>query len=204
MMPFIRSGKKSKKTREKARRQERDDRVIDEAVARTRVAVNGPGLCLPMCVLLQRVLAHLAPERPFTLRLGALNVYPTEGSGEPISFDPRHPEGIDAGFHAWLEDQHGMLLDPSVLITLAADGYGVDRDSYFLDGGRRFVRFDLAFVYEELLELELLGVERSEPMLARQLALALHGIPHPPGTIHLDVGWREGVPRPTQPGAPKE
>jgi hypothetical protein len=195
-MPFIPSGKRARK---RAQRAEDQDRLVDDAIARTWSVLYGPGLCLPMCVLLQRVLADRVPQRPFALRLGALNVGPIEDgpSADPIAFDPRHPDGIDAGFHAWLEDAKGNVLDPSILVTLKAEGYDVDPQTYFLDGGREFVRFDLAFVYEELPELELLGVAESESILDNRLAGALRGAPLVPGTIYLDVRWRTAVPRPT-------
>ncbi len=54
---------------------------------------------------------------------------------------------------------------------------------------RQFVRHGLLFVYEELPELELVGVEESEPQLAHLMRMAGTGEPAPPGTIYLDVRW---------------
>ncbi len=201
-MPYVPTGKKSKRKAEKARMAEAHDTIIDDAVSRVRWIVRGRGLCLPMCVLLQRALAVFVPERPFRLRLGALNVAPlsTDSGIEPISYDPRGVDGIDGGFHAWLEDDHGRLLDPSILVTLHADGYDVNPESYLLDGRRRMPYDQIGLFYDELPELELLGVERSEPALAAQMEFVFTGRP-PSGVlaIHLDVGWRDGVERPAMP-----
>jgi hypothetical protein len=201
-MPFVPKGKRAKRKAEKARQAEVHDQVLDKVVVRVHGIVRGRGLCLPMCVLLQRVLAISVPQRPFHVRLGALYVGPlTEDTGiGPISYDPRGPDGIDGGFHAWLEDDGGQLLDPSILVTLHADGYDVNPESYLLDGRRRMPFGALGFVYEELSELELLGVEESEPALAAQVRFVLTGgLPTRPLEIHLDVGWRAGVERPAMP-----
>lgn len=203
-MPYVPTGKKTKRKAEKMRVTEVDDSAIDEAVSRVRWLVRGRGLCLPMCVLLRRVLAAFVPRRPFHLRLGALNVGPiAKNSGiEAISYDPRGEDGIEGGFHAWLEDDRGRLLDPSILVTLHADGYDVDPDSYLLDGRRRMVHGQLGMIYEELPELELLGVESSEPALASQMGFICDGRALPQSlAIYLDVGWRAGVERPPSPAA---
>jgi hypothetical protein len=195
-MPYIPAGKKSKRKAANARKLETVDSIIDNAVSRVRWIVQGRGLCLPMCVLLQRVLAVVVPGRAFHLRLGALNVGPLAKATdvEPIAYDPRGQDGIDGGFHAWLEDDHDRLLDPSILVTLHADGYDVDPESYLLDGRRRMPYGNLAMIYEELPELELLGVEPSEPALTAQMDFVLRGRPPTgPLKIQLDVGWRAGI-----------
>jgi hypothetical protein len=186
-MSFVPSGKKAASRR---RRDERRVNILDRAVASARHAVRSPRLCLPMCVLLERILVKVLPVPHFSLRLGSLQVHPEDKSVSPIAFDPRGPDGIDGGFHAWLEDTNGALLDPSIFPTLDAEGYDVDADNYFIGGGRTFVRAGLVFVYEELPELELLGLEKSELQLARLMDFALLGEMSPPGVIYLDVGWR--------------
>lgn len=197
-MPFVRYGKKVDKKRHREVKQEAREAIIDRALGAARVAINGPRLCLPMCVLVERILAQVLPAPHFSLRLGSLQVYPEDRRIDPIHFDPRTPDGIDGGFHAWLEDTNGLLLDPSILVTLHADGYKVDPQSYFLVGGRNFILSGLRLIYEELPELELLGVEESEPHLARLMALAMRGeLPPAPGMIHLDVGWRKLAPHPS-------
>lgn len=173
----------------KKRERERDA-IVDAAVGALRHAMPGPGLCLPSCLLLQRLLGHFLPSETFRLRLGSLHVHPQDTTASAITFDPRTPEGIDGGFHAWLEDKSGKVLDPSIAVTLHDEGYDVNPDTYFLDGGRNFVRHGLAFIYEELPELELIGVEESEPQLAHLERMALTGEPAPAGTVYLDVRWR--------------
>jgi hypothetical protein len=125
------------------------------------------------------------------LRLGSLHVVPIDVSVEPIVFDPRGPDGIDGGFHAWLEKLDGELLDPSICPTLAAEGYDVDGGTYFTERSKKFVMSGLGMIYEELPNLELLGLEASEPGLRHQMNLAMLGIlPPEPIAILLDVGWR--------------
>jgi len=201
-MPFVPHGKKTKRRVEKTRQEEAHDQLVDEAVSRVHHLMQGRGLCLPMCVLLQRVLAIFIPQRLFHVRLGALNVFPlsNEAGLDSISYDPRGPDGIDGGFHTWLEDNNGLLLDPSILMTLHADGYDVNPRNYLLDGRRRMPYGPLGLIYEELPNLELLGVEESEPALAAQMRFVLTGIPPMEVLeIHLDVGWRAGVERPAMP-----
>ena len=171
------------------------DRLIDLAVGAVRLAIQGPRLCLQSCVLLQRILTRTVPQRPFHLRLGSLHVLPSiQGAGvDPIAFDPRGPEGIDAGFHAWLEDDAELLLDPSVLITLKHDGYDVDGTSYFLDGSRVFDDYGLTFHYEVVPELELLGEKESERALDLEMRLAMTGEPFTFVANRLDVGWKRGL-----------
>ncbi len=193
-MPFVRQGKKADKKRDREAKVEAREAMIDRALGAARVAINSPRLCLPMCVLVERILTQVLPAPHFSLRLGSLQVEPEDKNIDPIYFDPRSPDGIDGGFHAWLEDTNGQLLDPSILITLHADGYKVDPSSYLLVGGRTSVLPGLRFVYEELPELELLGMAASEPHLAVLMAWAMHGkIPPAPGRIYLDVGWRNSV-----------
>lgn len=196
-MPFVRSGKKAAQKRDRDSKLEAVDPLIDRAVSATRVAIGDAKRCLPMCFLAQRILAQVLPARPFALRLGSLHVYPLDEKQKlgSICFDPRS-QGIDGGFHCWLEDGDQQLLDPSIYATLVADGYPVDGAAYLLDGGRDFRVNGLRFIYEELLELELLGVEESEPHLGQLMALAMRGEPlRSKGKIHLDVGWRASTPR---------
>lgn len=72
------------------------------------------------------------------------------------------------------------------------DGYDVDPQEYFLGGGRRFERHGLVFIYEELREMELLGVGDSEPRLVRAVSFVTTGQPHALalGPNVLDVAWR--------------
>lgn len=191
---------RTKVERRRARRQKElaRDAIVDVALGGVRLAMPGAGLCLPTCVLLQRILAQSLPGSAFSLRLGSLQVHPQDGTASVITFDPRTPEGIDGGFHAWLEDKAGKVLDPSIAVTLHDEGYEVDPNTYFLDAGRKFVRHGLLFIYEELPELELVGIEESEPHLAGLMALALDGEVPEPGLIHLDVRWRNS---PTTPGS---
>lgn len=162
------------------------------------MAVNGPGLCLPMCVLAERVLAQLLPAPRFSLQLGSLQIEPEDENVEATHFDPRGPKGIDGGFHAWLEDTNGQLIDPSIFLTLHVDGYNVDPQDYILVGGRNFVFSGLRFIYEEVPELELLGLAESEARLSSLMPVALYGEPAPPPEMmHLDVGWRDSRPPPT-------
>lgn len=196
MSPKRASTKVERRRALKKRERERDD-VVDAAVGALRYAMPGPGLCLPSCVLLQRLLRHFLPSEEFLLHLGSLHVRSQDSTASAITFDPRTPEGIDGGFHAWLEDKAGKVLDPSITVTLHDEGYDVNPDTYFLDCGRNFVRHGLLFTYEELPELELVGVEESEPHLARLMALALQGEVLAPRHVYLDVRWRNS---PTTPG----
>jgi hypothetical protein len=104
-------------------------------------------------------------------------------------FDPRG-EGGPADAHAWLEDVSGRLLDPSIIITLADEGYLTDDDTFILSNERVVMRDGLTFAYEELPGLELVGLEESEPHLHRQLVYAMHGEALGSGKIFLDVKWR--------------
>lgn len=144
------------------------------------------------------MLSLLLPAARYELRLGALNVVP-RGLAEPISFDPRRDDGTapnpgplppDEAFHAWLETPKGDLLDPSIFLTLHAEGYHVDRESYILAQGRKFVQHDLAFLYEELRELELVGLAESEAHLERAVSFVQSGHPLDLGPNFLDVAWR--------------
>ncbi len=185
-------GKKSKRKREQAAKREAREAIIDRAIGAAQLAVSGSGLCLPMCVLLQRILEMVLPPPRFSLRLGSLHVRPIDESIDPISFDPRTPEGIDidAGFHSWLEDSNGRLLEPSAFLTLHSHGYAVDPDDYCLSDGPTFVHDGLRFRYEELSELELTGLAESEPHIAELMAYAMDGVPPTPGHVYLDVVWR--------------
>lgn len=200
-MPFVPTGKKSKLKAQKARQGVPYEAVVDDAVQDVRRVMPGRGLCLPMCVLLQRVLAERLPHQPFRLRLGALTILPrspTAGIG-PIVLDPRGPEGIDAGFHAWLEDRHNGVLDPSILVTLAAEGYSVNPGSYLLGGPRKVAYGPLNLNYEEVSDLELRGLVESESALLTQMKWVNEGLPEVrpsvPIDIYLDVGWRPGAAR---------
>jgi hypothetical protein len=64
--------------------------------------------------------------------------------------------------------------------------------SYVIAGGPSFSSWGLSFLYEKLPDLELFGVEESEPQMGRLLDLALLGKPlSASGTVYLDVRWRE-------------
>lgn len=164
--------------------------LVQEAVARTRLAIHDSHVCIAMCVLLQRVLVRLDPSSTFTLRLGSLHVIPHPPRSGRILFDPRGPDGIDGGFHAWLEDTDGRVLDPSILQTLFEEGYAVDPLGYVIAAARVFDGFAMRFVYEELTTLELTGVDQSEPHLARLMIVVMEGRSQPAGNIYLDVVWK--------------
>lgn len=199
-MPFVPYGKKARKRREPPTMREADELVVDHMVTGAQLAVGrAPRHCLPICALVERLLARALPMFRFELRLGALQVLPRDQSVSPIAFDPRDDEGRapsagplppDAAFHAWLEDARGELLDPSILLTLHADGYDVDPEGYFLGGGREFERYGLVFIYEPLRELELTGVEASEAFLVRATSFILTGRPLDLGANFFDLVWR--------------
>jgi len=199
-MPFVPHGKKAKQQRAADVKREADERVIDRVVGRAQFAVrHAPGHCLPLCVLVQRVLSLVLPAAGYELRVGALNVVPQRGLAEPISFDSRPDNGTSPtpgvlppgeAFHAWLETPRGSLLDPSIFLTLHAEGYHVDRESYILAQGRKFEQHDLAFLYEELTELELVGLAESEAHLERAVSFVQFGYPLDLGPNFLDVAWR--------------
>lgn len=92
---------------------------------------------------------------------------------------------------------HGSRIETgsfSILCTLAADEYDVEPDAYIINSsGRIFSQFGLRFVYEDLPELELLGLEESEEALGCLMIVAVEGRPQPPCEIKLDVGWRNTV-----------
>jgi hypothetical protein len=203
-MAFVPTGKKALRKREaaKAHGAEREA-VIEEAVVLSRVLMSDPGLCLPMCVFMERLLQKVLRGSTFTLRLGSLRTYPGDASiaPEPLFFDPRGPDGIDGGFHAWLEDADGALLDPSVFATLADRGFNVNPRHFCRTYARKFWTSNVAFEYEELPELELIGLPETASVLQNWLAWALRRKPDEPfdmGHVHLDVRWRRGVTR----GAP--
>lgn len=126
------------------------------------------------------------------MRFGALHVLPEDQTLSPLIFDPRAPAGaVEA--HAWLEDNSGRLLDPSIIVTLAADGYLDDDDTFILTSDRVVKREGLTLSYEGVAGLELIGLEESEPGPRRQLTLAMHGkLPGiEPMSIALDVHWKE-------------
>ena len=200
-MPFVPHGKKAKQRRDAEARREAHERVIDKVVGRAQFAVrHAPGRCPPLCVLVQRVLCVELPAARYELRLGALNVVPQRGLADPISFDPRRDDGTtpdqgplrpDEPFHAWLETASGELLDPSILLTLHAEQYNVDPEGYILAQGRRFMQHDLGFLYDELPQLELVGLAESEGHLERAVSLVRFGHPLDLGPNFLDVRWRE-------------
>lgn len=180
------------------------DELLDRAVNALRFVIPDPRQCLQSAFLLSRVLDAVARGHGFVLKLGSLHVIPEDQNHPegPSIFDPREwPRGADgslppeAGFHAWLERRDGTLLEPSILLTLAGDGYDVRGDGYFTCGGRRTKLEGLWFVYEPLPDLQLVGVGPSEPHLALALKLALTG-PSPGlhrdalGPNYLDVKWR--------------
>jgi hypothetical protein len=198
-MPFVPHGRKGKQRRAAESKREADERVIEKVVGRAQFAVrHAPGRCLPLCVLVQRVLSLALPAARYQLRLGALKVVP-RGLADAIAFDPRREDGTtpnpgilppDEAFHAWLETPTGGLLDPSIFLTLHAKGYRVDRESYVLAEGREFEQHDLAFVYEELRELELVGLAESEAYLDRAISFVQSGHPLDLGPNFLDATWR--------------
>ncbi|MEZ4444380.1 MAG: hypothetical protein R3B72_35225 [Polyangiaceae bacterium] len=171
--------------------------TLASALGAVHEVMAGPRQCLPQCYLLRRVLAAHQPGHPFTLCLGGLRVDPLDGA-QSMLFDPRTDVGIDinAGFHAWLEDEDGRMVDPSILWTLVAEGYAVDPTEIVVAESRRFVGFGLGFTYERLTELVLVGMEASEPHIARLerwVRLAMLDIEPPPlehGVVALDVEWR--------------
>lgn len=164
------------------------------AVGAVRGVVRGRGLCLPMAVVLERVLETLLPEDAFRVKLGSVHILPLDQTALPVSYDPRGPEGVDGGFHAWVEDRRGELLDPSIGITLAADGHDVDPEVLIQCAGRTFDAFERRFVYEEIENLELVGREAAEEYLATTVHVATTGglPPGSPGVLvcPLDVRWR--------------
>lgn len=200
-MAFVPYGKKAKKKREPPFLREADEVLIDHIVTGAQFAVGrAPRHCLPMCMLVERLLARALPAFRYSIRLGALNVLSRDERVEGISFDPRGDDGqapspgvlpSGAAFHAWLEDGRGELLDPSILLTLHADGYDVDPAGYFLGGGRQFERHALVFIYEELKELKLIGVDESEDFLARAASFVLRGHPLDLGANFFDLTWQE-------------
>lgn len=200
-MPFVPSGKNAERQRRRDAYHSARAAALDRGIRAARTATNSPGLCLPMCVLLGRILDEGFPAHRFSLRLGALYVVAKdEERFGRISFDPRGPGGIDDGFHAWLEDADGFLVDPSILVTLRSHGFDVNPGDYLVAKQRNFPDSELFFVYEELPKLELLGLEASEPGLASLMALAMHGR-RPGGVVDilLDVGW-QGATRSPQGG----
>lgn len=192
-MAFVPRGKKTRKKWDRERKVDDRERVLDAVISGVRLAIPHPKLCLPTCVLAQRMLDLLPTIPRLELKLGALAVFPVDEAIAPIAFDPRGPDGIDGGFHAWLADERGHIVDPSIFVTLNDAGYDVEAGSYLLIPGPRTIHAGLRFVYEELPELELLGLEESEPALSLLMRHAMTGEP-PRGqhTVHLDVDWRLG------------
>ncbi len=192
-MPFIPSGKRAKQAKQKVQREARDE-IIDRALGAVRLVVYGPRVCLQSCFLAKRILDRVLPGHGFTLRLGSLHVLPLDQTIAPIAFDPRGPEGVDGGFHAWLEHTSGELIDPSICPTLTHDGYDVGGDDGYIASRAKDVVFcNLRLIYEELPDLELFGADESEPHLARMMEVAMSGIPQQTsGTIYLDLRWRPG------------
>lgn len=197
-MPFAPSSKKPNKLRAWKAREGRE-RLLDRAVSAVRLVIPNPSLCLQTCFLLERILDVVMPAHGFTLRLGSLRVFPMDPADRngPLFMDPRDPDGVGDGplppghpFHAWLETASGEFLDPSILLTLHAEGYAVDAGSYTLGLGRTTILSGLRLIYEELPELEVLGVAESEPHLALAMSCALTGEPRELGANYLDVGWR--------------
>jgi hypothetical protein len=198
-VPFVPRGKKARQAHVNVRQgapvcteRERDE-VLDRAVGAVRSVVRGRGLCLASAVLLDRILERVLPADGFKLKLGSLQVSPVEPGTAGVAYDPRGPAGVDGGFHAWVEDKRGELVDPSITATLAAEGYLVDSESLIQCAGRTFNAFGLRFFYEELQELELINVEEAEPYLSAALHLALTGEPPSPARVlscPLDVRWR--------------
>lgn len=193
-MAFVPIGKKKAKAKPRPISEDDMDLIIDGAVGAVHHVMPHPGLCLPQCVLLGRMLGELLPHRRFDLRLGSLVLHPQRGDVEPITFDPRGPGGIDDGFHAWLEDADGVLLDSSMCITLNAEGYDVPPDQYFSCVGRTIPFDDFVLVYEELPDLQLLGLHESQVMLDHLYRAATLGTPMPHGQVMLDIGWKGGKP----------
>jgi hypothetical protein len=133
----------------------------------------------------------------YSLRLGALAIQTPDGHAS--AWDPRGPDGSppQAGllpreepFHAWLERPDGYLVDPSILLTLHAEGLEVDPQEYVLSGTRQFVQNEITFLYEVLPELQLVGVAESAAHLVRAVSFVLTGMPRDLGPNFLDVEWR--------------
>jgi hypothetical protein len=174
-MPYVPQGKKAKRHAAALQRERERDQLIDIAVSGVRFVTQGPRLCLQMSVLLETLLADVLPADLFKVRLGSLHVHPTREGQEGITFDPRGTEGVDGGFHAWVEDRRGELVDPSIAASLAAEGYDVDPAELVQCAGRSFVAFDLGFAYEPLDDLELINLDASAHWLATVRELAVMG-----------------------------
>lgn len=192
-MPFVPHGKKSKAKRDRSVKVEAREQVIDWAVSVAHHVMPLRGLCLPQCVLVERLLGERLPPPQFTMKLGALRVFPEGSAGDPIFYDPRGPGGIEDGFHAWLEQPDGRLLDPSICLTLHADGYDVNPAEYTIAGGRSFSSRGHVYLYEELADLEMIGLAETEPVLESCRRVAYGLPPGPPGDCLLDVRWRNGA-----------
>jgi hypothetical protein len=194
-MPFVPHGKKAQRKRlqaAKLARLEGREQIIDQAIGALRLPYPDSRLCLQTCVLLERLLGQVLPPPRYSLRLGSLHVVPVAGPIGPIVFDPRGPDGIDGGFHAWLQDENGQILDPSILVTLDREGYSVNPMSYFLVNSPQTELSGLRFIYEAIPDLQLLGLAESEEHLARAMEFAMTGIGHPGllGECRLDLAWR--------------
>jgi hypothetical protein len=195
-MPYVPQGKKAKRRAAALQRERERDQLIDLAVSGVRFATQGPRLCLQMSVLLENLLGEVLPKDLFKVRLGSLHVFPTREDQDPITFDPRSPDGVDGGFHAWVEDRRGELVDPSIAPTLAAEGYAVDPADLIQCAGRSFTAFDLRFHYEPLDELELLNLDKSAHWIASMRELAtMGGFRAPPSILlcPLDIRFRPTV-----------
>ena len=170
-MQYVPKGKKAKQRLAERKRDQR----IDAMVSGVRFAIRGPRLCLQMSVLLESLLADVLPGALFKVRLGSLHVYPTGASSEGTTFDPRGPSGVDGGSHAWVEDRRGELVDPSIAITLATEGYDINPTALLQSATREFAAFGLGFLYEPLDELELVNLDASAHWLATMRELAETG-----------------------------
>lgn len=204
-MPFVRQGKKGKGPHPSAERARDEAASIDAAVRMARQHLAGGGACLAVSVLVWRLLSTSLPARQFVLRLGALTVWPTRQPDDRTIFDPRDDAGQPpehdgplpdgAGFHAWVEDARGTVVDPSIFATLRGMGYPTNPAEVAVGSGRRFSSAGWSFRYELRPELELLNLDESEAELTRLADPAIAGRGYAGGHLDLDVAWRSARPR---------
>ncbi|MFI5298713.1 MAG: hypothetical protein ACHREM_11500 [Polyangiales bacterium] len=172
--------------------EEQTDLIIDGAVAAVHYTIPEARACLYQADLLRRLLAVSLPGSSFEMKLGAVNLHPRRADIEVITFDPRPTGNLDDGFHAWLENREGILLDCSMPISLHDEGYRIRRDEYFSHRDRTVPFEDFVLVYEELPELELVCPPEAERMMQQMVLAAADVAPKPPGMITMDVRWKPG------------
>lgn len=168
------------------------DRLLDAAAFAVREVASAS---LARAVLLQSLLATVLPDEAFTVRVGALRVTPVDGTSV-VDRDPRGPDGIERGVHAWLEDGDGRVHDVAIPSELAGHGVPSDRDHRVDGPGRTFERGGLRFHYEELVDLEILHLADAGDWVHAALLLAATGeLPSDDGALRcpLAVRWRTAV-----------